>query len=279
VFSETPGLCNQLQHEIKISDDFAPKRLKPYKIPEKFKPQVDREIQELLRLGLIQESNSPMTSPLVCIMKPNSNDIRLVVDFRYLNGYTIADPVGPPDMLSVIQRIGNAKYITTFDGKSSYWTIPIKPEDRWLTAFLCDDGSEYEWTRAAFGLKNSGSSFVRMLNKALQPIRQFAASFVDDCAIYSNEWEDHLKHVDRFLQVIQQCGLTLTLKKSEFAKSEVKFCGQIIGSGNRRIDPDKMRAISEIKKPENKRNVRQLLGIFGWYRYHDIQKLFVRLLI
>jgi hypothetical protein len=75
---------------------------------------------------------------------------------------------------------------------------PLKPEDRWLTEFVCDDGSEYEWTPAAFGLKNSGSSllaFVRMLNKALQPIHQFAASFVDDCAVYSNEWEDHLKHV------------------------------------------------------------------------------------
>ena len=129
-------------------------------------------------------------------------------------------------MVSVMQRIGGFKYITTFDGKNSYWTIPIKPEDRWLTAFLCDAG-EFEWTRAAFGLRNSGSSFVRMLNKVLYPIRQFAASFVDDCAVHSSEWEDHLKHIDKFLQVIRDCGLTLTLKKSQFAKPEVKFVDRL----------------------------------------------------
>jgi hypothetical protein len=53
VFSEVPGYCDQIPHEIKVSDNFVPKRLIPYKIPEKLKPQVDDAIQELLRLGLI----------------------------------------------------------------------------------------------------------------------------------------------------------------------------------------------------------------------------------
>jgi hypothetical protein len=227
VFSETPGLCTQVQHEIKVSKYFQPKRLKPYKIPEKLKPLVDREIQKMLKLGLIQESTSPMTSPLVCVLKPNGKDIRLVVDYRYVNGFTLCDPIGPTDMLSVIQRIGRSKYTTTFDGKSSYWNIPLKPEDRWLTAFLCDAG-EFEWTRAAFGLKNSGSSFIRMLNQILHPIRRFAASFVDDCAVFSDKWEDHLQYAKQFLQVVKDSGLTLALKKSEFAQSEVKFCGKML---------------------------------------------------
>jgi hypothetical protein len=265
VFSDVPGYCDQVQHEIKVSDSFVPKRLKPYKIPEKLKPQVDSEIQELLRLGLIQESTSPMTSPLVCILKPNSTDIRLAVDYRYVNGFTLSDPVGPSDILSVIQRIGRSNYITTFDSKSSFWTIPLKPEDRWLSAFLCDAG-EFQWTRAAFGLKNSGSSFIRMLSKILQPIRHFAASFVDDCVIYSNTWEDHLRHVDNFLQVIKDSGLTLTLKKSEYAKPEVKFCGQLVGSGTRRIDPARLKPVNELRRPETKKQVRQILGLFGWYR-------------
>jgi hypothetical protein len=77
-----------------------------------------------------------------------------VVDYRYVNSYTSADPVGPQDMLSVMQRIGNATYTSTFDGKSSFRTILVKLEDRWLTAFLCG-ASEFEWARAAFGLKTA----------------------------------------------------------------------------------------------------------------------------
>jgi len=66
-FSTTPGFCGQIPHKIVVNNDFVPKRLKPYKIPERLKPEVDRQIQELLRLGFIQESETPMASPVVCI--------------------------------------------------------------------------------------------------------------------------------------------------------------------------------------------------------------------
>jgi len=78
-FSETPGFCSQLEHEIIISPDFRPKRLKAYKIPEKLKPEVDQQVQELLKLGFIHESKSPMASPLTCVIKRDKS-VRCVVD-------------------------------------------------------------------------------------------------------------------------------------------------------------------------------------------------------
>jgi hypothetical protein len=182
--------------------------LKPYKIPEKLKPEVDKQIQELLKLGFIEESKSPMASPLICVIKKNLS-VRCAVDYRYLNSYTFGDALGPPDMRDVIQRIGRAKYITTFDGKSSYWTIPVKKEHQWLTGFTTGE-QVYIWTRAPFGLRNSGASFVRMLQRVLIPVRDCAGSYVDDLAVFSNEWNDHLKHLDRTLQCISDCGLTST---------------------------------------------------------------------
>ena len=82
-----------------MSFDFKPKRLRPYKIPEKLKPDVDRQIQELLQLGFIQESKSTMASPMVCILKKDSS-VRCVIDYRYLNGFTVPDALEPPDCLS-----------------------------------------------------------------------------------------------------------------------------------------------------------------------------------
>jgi len=72
-FSETPGFCGQLEHEIILSPDFRPKRLKPYKIPEKLKPEVDKQILELLKLRFIHESKSP-----ICAMKRDKS-VRCVV--------------------------------------------------------------------------------------------------------------------------------------------------------------------------------------------------------
>lgn len=268
VFSDKPGFCDMFEMEINVSPEFKPKRLKSYAIPEKLRPEVRRQMKELLDLGLIEESTSPMASPLICVLKgPNGRDgVRCVMDYRYINHYTVGDALAPPDIADILQRIGRARYITSFDGKSSYWTIPIKKEHRWLTGFICE-GQLYQWTRAAFGLKNSGCAFVRMLQKVLQPIRSFVENFVDDLATFTDEhWDTHLKHIDLLLQNIKKCGLTLNLKKSSFAMSEVKFCGHIVGSGKRRIDPDKVRAVRELRRPETKSQVRSVLGTFSWFR-------------
>ena len=264
-FSETPGYCDSVEHEIIVTPEFRPKRMKAYRVPEKLRPAVDKQIKELEELGFIKESKSPMVSPLVCVIKKDKT-VRCVIDFRFVNKYTVPDALGPPNMADVSQRIARAKYITTFDGKSSYWTIPIKKEHQWLTGFIDGSNRMWEWTRMAFGLRNSGSTFVRMLQNVLHPIRDFAANYVDDMAVCSDEWKQHLSHIDQFLTIIKQSGLTLTLKKSECAKAEVKFGGSILGSGGKRVDPDKLATIKLLKRPETKTELRQVLGLFGWFR-------------
>jgi hypothetical protein len=268
VFSDTPELCDMFEMEINVTSDFKPRRLKSYAIPEKLRPEVMRQIKELLALGLIEESTSPMASPLICVLKgaEGRDGVRCVMDYRYLNHYTIGDALSPPDIAAVIQRIGRARYITTFDGKSSYWTVPLKKEHRWLTGFICE-GQLYQWRTAAFGLKTAGCSFVRMIQKVLQPIRDFVENFLDDMATFTDDnWDIHLKHIEALLQIIRKCGLTLTLKKFNFAMSEVKFCGQMVGSGKRRVDPDKVKAVKGLKRPETKSQVRSVLITFSWFR-------------
>ena len=63
------------------------------KVPERLKQEVQRQLDDMLASGIIQESNSPMASPLVCVLKGKGgcNGIRLDVDYRYLNSYTVGD--------------------------------------------------------------------------------------------------------------------------------------------------------------------------------------------
>ena len=85
-------------------------------------------------------------------------------------------------------------------------------------------------------------------------------------SVFSDEWHLHLQHVREFLERIRESGLTLNIKKCSFAQSEVTFCGQMIGSGTRRADPDKVAAVRNMKVPETKKEVRQMLGFFSWFR-------------
>ena len=80
-FTDKPDLCKATIHRIQTTADFVPRQMKPYRIPEVYKPQVDRQIAELLTMGLICPSNSPMASSIVCVAKKDGG-ICLACDYR-----------------------------------------------------------------------------------------------------------------------------------------------------------------------------------------------------
>ena len=222
-FSDNPGFCNVVQHEIHVTSDFKPKRLRAYRVPESIKPEVERQIRDMLNLGNIKS---------VCVLKgrDGKDGVRIAINYRYLNKYSIGDAYPMPEVSDLIQKVGQAKLISTFDAKGAYWQIGVKPDHQWQTAFVWDGGL-HEFTRTPFGQKSSGSTFVRAVQLILHPIRQFTGSYVDDMSVFSDGWSQHMHHLKEFLCVIRDSGLTLNLKKCKFALPEVRFVGHIIGSG------------------------------------------------
>ena len=141
-FSDKPGLCTIVEHEIPVAADFIPKRLPAYRIPENLKSSVNAQIKSLLDQGIIKPSKSPMSSPVVCVIKGQRpangvitpDKVRVCVNYQYVNRYTIPDVTPLADIAEVIQRVGRSHYISLFDAKSGYHQLPVKTEDQWLTA-------------------------------------------------------------------------------------------------------------------------------------------------
>ena len=117
-----------------------------------------------------------------------------------------------------------------------------------------------------FGLKCASNSFIRAIQQVLQPIRDFSDSYFDDLATFSNDWLSHLNHVRLFLSKIRESGMTLKLEKCQFAKPSLTFVGHVIGSGMHGPDPNKVACVESMKPPVTKKEVRQVLGFFGFFR-------------
>jgi len=117
-----------------------------------------------------------------------------------------------------------------------------------------------------FGLRNAGATFVRAVTSILQPLQQFSGSYVDDMAVGSFDWSAHVIHLRQFLATIRAAGLTLSLAKCEFARSEMRLLGHLVGSGVKRADPQRLSAIATIPRPTTKRELRRLLGALRYYR-------------
>ena len=105
-------------------------------MPEIFKPDVEKQVKELLDMGLIRPSTSPMASPIVCVTK-KTGGVRIAVDYRYLNLFTVADVYPMTTVNEILNKMGSANFISLFDAQSGYWQIPVAEEDQWRTA-VCD---------------------------------------------------------------------------------------------------------------------------------------------
>lgn len=105
-----------------------------------------------------------------------------------------------------------AEFFSKLDLKSGYHHIRIRECDEWNTAFKTQQGL-YEWLVMPFGLSNAPSTFMRLMTKVL---RDCVVIYFDDILVFSKAREDHLKDIDKVLQILNEHKLQLSMKKYEF---------------------------------------------------------------
>ena len=71
---------------------------------------VQRQLQELEQLGIIRQSKSPMASPVICVLKgkDGKEGVRLAIDYKYVNKFTVSDAYPTPDLADIVQEVGES---------------------------------------------------------------------------------------------------------------------------------------------------------------------------
>ena len=118
-----------------------------------------------------------------------------------------------------------------------------------------------------FGLTNAPSTFKGLMNSVFKPfLRKFVLVFFDDILIYSKSWKDHVEHVDKVLQLLEEKQLYAKRSKCFFGVQEVEYLGHIVSHEGVKVDPSKITAIKEWKIPTSIKHLRGFLGLTWYYR-------------
>ena len=154
------GHTNISQHEIRLEPGSKVVKSAPYRCNPKIRKEISKQVQDVLDQGIIQPSESHFSSPVVMVTKPDG--YRFCIDYRAVNKITIADrhPIGRVD--DSLDSLSKASMFSKIDLQSWFWQQEIHPNSRHLTAFCCHKGL-FEFRHLPFGLKNSPSSFARLM--------------------------------------------------------------------------------------------------------------------
>jgi len=115
VFTDVPGLTNFGKHSITLTTE-EPIHSKPYSLPHAMQKEVEKELDDMLKLGIIEPSTSSYSSPIV------------------------VDPEPMPQPEQIFAKLEKDQYFSTYDFSKGYWQVPMTDEDKAYTAFVTHKG-------------------------------------------------------------------------------------------------------------------------------------------
>ncbi len=254
---------NLIQHHIETEPGVVV-RSRPYRLPEHKKKVVQSELEAMLEMGVIEESRSDWASPIVLVPKTDGS-VRFCVDYRKVNAVSKFDAYPMPRVDELLDRLGTARFYSTLDLTKGYWQIPLSPLSKEKSAFTTPFGL-HQFVTLPFGLFGAPATFQRLMDKILRPHTAYAAAYLDDIIIYSQDWQRHMVHLREVLRALRGAGLTANPKKCAIGRVEVRYLGFHLGHGQVRPQIDKTAAIAACPRPKTKKEVRQFLGLAGYYR-------------
>ena len=175
---------------IKMSIDngeHLPIAMKPYALALKHYDWVRDEIDKLLEAGVIRESHSSLSAPIVVVPKDDGGK-RLYMDFRALNIITRTYVRPMPRVKDIFAKLGKARFFTTLDLRSGYYHITLDDDDAIKkTAFVMPLGT-YKYLKVPFGLAQAPAYFQNLMNKVLNGLH-FTLGYLDDVIIFTKSAE------------------------------------------------------------------------------------------
>nr|GEW73703.1 putative reverse transcriptase domain-containing protein [Tanacetum cinerariifolium] len=233
---DLPGLPppRQVEFKIELIPGAAPVaralyRLAPFELKE-----LSDQLKELSEKGFIRPSSLPWGASVLFVKKKDGS-FRMCIDYRELNKLTVKNRYLLPRIDDLFDQLKGSSVYSKIDLWSGYYQLRIREEDIPITAFQTRYG-HFEFQVMPFGLTNAPA------NK-----------------------EDHEEHLKTIRELLKNEKLYAKFSKCDFWLESVHFLGHVIDSDGVHVDPAKVEAIRNWSAPTTPTEVRQFLGLAGYY--------------
>ncbi|GJU97214.1 putative reverse transcriptase domain-containing protein [Tanacetum coccineum] len=235
----------QVEFQIDLIPGAAPVARAPYRLAPSEMQELSNQLQELA---------------------DRDESFRMCIDYRELNKLTVKNRYPLPRIDDLFDQLQGSSTYSKIDLRSGYHQLRVRDEDIPKTAFRTRY-RHYEFQVMPFGLTNAPAVFMDLMNRVCKPyLDKFVIVFIDDILIYSRNKEEHADHLRIILELLKKEKLYAKFSKCDFWISIVQFLGHVINSQGIHVDPAKIKAVKNWASPTTPTEVRQFLGLAGYYR-------------
>ncbi|GAU99818.1 hypothetical protein RvY_10760 [Ramazzottius varieornatus] len=237
------------------------------RMPQKEREIISAEIKKLIDQGLIEPSRSPWASPVVLVPKnTDPPSWRMCGDYRRLNTVVVEPKYCMLLISDILDSMGGGRYFTTIHLVQGYNQILVHEDSRDKLSVITEAG-KFRYKVLPFGVNLASSIFQQTMNTLSgDMLNRDVSIYVDDLAINSTTFDEHLAKLRRVFQRLREANFTVNVKKSRFAMPSAKILGFIVNEAGISQDSAKPKAVRDYPKPVTVTELRSFLGLFSFYR-------------
>jgi RNase H-like domain found in reverse transcriptase/Reverse transcriptase (RNA-dependent DNA polymerase)/Integrase zinc binding domain/Integrase core domain len=259
------GRTNKITLSIDTGEE-KPFRKRPFVMSPYMSNILNNELDDMLKLGVVERSQSPWCSPVLLVKKSNG-EYRFCFDGRPLNEITRHDCYPLPNIERILNSLRDAKYISSIDLRKAFWQIPLDEASKEKTAFSIVGRGQFQWVTMPYGLRNAAQAQQRLVDAIFGPTYEPKIfSYIDDIIITGSTFEEHVQLLQLVKDKLKEANLTINLEKCKFFKTSLKFLGYIVGSNSLRTDPEKVSSMLNYPRPRTATEIKRFVGLCSWYR-------------
>lgn len=264
---QPPSPEDRIRHfkaKIILKDDAQPRFLKARPVPYAVFEKVDRELQEMERLGVLKKiDHSEWASPMVVVQKPDGR-VRITGDFSttvnsqlHINQYPIANQE------HLFNAVAGGEKYTKLDGSNAYHQLELDEQSKKFLVLNTHRGL-FQYQVLPQGVASAPSIFQEFMDTMLAGIRM-TGSFIDDTITSGMDDPDHLANIRSTLQRMDYHNFKLSKNKCEFMKKKIHYLGHCISARGIETTPEKVQAIMAIPEPTTVQELQSFMGLVNFY--------------
>ena len=251
------------EYDIKTDPTVPPVQHGRWKVPIKYKEEIEKELAEMVWQRIItkQTEPTPWVSSLTYPKKANGK-LRICLDPKDLNKAIIHENHKAPTLKEIAHILMGATRFSKVDSNKAFFGMHLTEEASLLTTFNTHLG-RYRFLHVPFGLKMSQDIFQMRMDDIVAQCPGVLAIH-DDVFIYRKNDRDHDANIINLFNMAQKEGLMFNSKKCTIKQESVTFFGGVFSAEGYSPDLEKIQGISEMTPPQMKQELQSFLGAVNY---------------
>jgi len=259
--TDMPGVKSDvIIHRLSIYKEAKPIAQKKRKLDEDRRKVAREETDKLVQARFIQKAHYTTWLANVVMIKKANDKWQMCVDYTDLNKACPKDSYLLPTIDRLVEGAAGHQILSFLDAYSGYNQIQMHHRDREKTTFRTDfDNFFYEVM--PFGLKNAEATYQRLMDYVFHDMIGWNVEvYVDDIVVKSDSCEQHISDLKEVFQALRKYRMHLNPEKCAFGVEGGKFLGFMLTHRGIEANPEKCKAITEMRSPSGLKEIQRLIG-------------------